>query len=106
MILRVFSEGSYGSNLVHINVGSVDSLAQRDLHITEQVSNRILSPYLYDPSIPNQPRRNSSRPNAILITTCPANPYRPTTSPSHRVLRSMRDNKKSKKQHNSSQATS
>eukprot|EP00983_Pelagomonas_calceolata_P024589 774246-Pelagomonas_calceolata.AAC.1 len=39
MILKVVSEGSYGSNLTHMD-GSTDRLAQHDLHITEQVSNR------------------------------------------------------------------
>eukprot|EP00983_Pelagomonas_calceolata_P125015 1161172-Pelagomonas_calceolata.AAC.8 len=40
MISKVISEGPYGSNLIHmaVDVGSVDRLAQHDLHITEQVS--------------------------------------------------------------------
>eukprot|EP00983_Pelagomonas_calceolata_P084038 1156281-Pelagomonas_calceolata.AAC.2 len=92
MILKVVSEGSYGSNLLQMNVGSADRLAQHDLHITEQTSTRILPPYLFDPSIPDQDRRTSSRPDAILVTPCPANPNIPPTSPSHWVLRSMRRN--------------
>eukprot|EP00983_Pelagomonas_calceolata_P089551 1157324-Pelagomonas_calceolata.AAC.1 len=36
-ILKVVSEGFYGSNLVHMDVGSADHLAQHDLHITEPV---------------------------------------------------------------------
>eukprot|EP00983_Pelagomonas_calceolata_P032014 1004637-Pelagomonas_calceolata.AAC.1 len=39
--------------------------------------------------IPIQTRRNSSRPDAILVTHLPTNPNRPLTPPSHRVLRSM-----------------
>eukprot|EP00983_Pelagomonas_calceolata_P008678 283402-Pelagomonas_calceolata.AAC.1 len=66
MILKEVSEGSYGSNLVRMNVGSTDRLAQHDLQITEQVSKRVISPYLSDPSIPDQARRTSSRPDAIL----------------------------------------
>eukprot|EP00983_Pelagomonas_calceolata_P056329 1144547-Pelagomonas_calceolata.AAC.1 len=34
-------------------------------------------------------RRNSSRPDAILVTPCPANPNVPPTAPSHRVLCSL-----------------
>eukprot|EP00983_Pelagomonas_calceolata_P029428 921937-Pelagomonas_calceolata.AAC.5 len=92
MILKEVSEGSYGSNLIHMDVGSADRLAQHDLQITEQVSNRVVPPYLFDPSIPDQARRTSTRPDAILVTPCPANPNRPPTPPSHWVLRSMRRN--------------
>eukprot|EP00983_Pelagomonas_calceolata_P126719 1161333-Pelagomonas_calceolata.AAC.7 len=90
MILKVVSEGSYGSNLLQLDVGSADRLAQHDLHITEQISDRVIPPYLFDPSIPDQAEHTSSRPNAILVTPCPANPNRPPTPPSHRVLCSMR----------------
>eukprot|EP00983_Pelagomonas_calceolata_P058576 1145545-Pelagomonas_calceolata.AAC.3 len=40
MDLKVVSEGSYGSSLVHMDEGSTDRLAQHDLrlHIIEQVS--------------------------------------------------------------------
>eukprot|EP00983_Pelagomonas_calceolata_P084766 1156422-Pelagomonas_calceolata.AAC.3 len=92
MTLKVVSKGSYGSNLLHMDVGSADRLAQNDLHITEQVSNRVIPPYLFDPSIPDQARRNSSCPDAVLVTPCPAIPNRPPTPSSHRVLRSMRRN--------------
>eukprot|EP00983_Pelagomonas_calceolata_P113418 1159981-Pelagomonas_calceolata.AAC.4 len=96
MILKVISEGSYampsGSNLMHMDVGSADRLAQHDLHITKQVSNRVIPPYLFDLSMPDQARRTSSCPNIILVTPCPANPDRPPTPPSHQVLRSMRRN--------------
>eukprot|EP00983_Pelagomonas_calceolata_P072636 1151808-Pelagomonas_calceolata.AAC.3 len=91
MMLKVASEGSCVSNFVHVDVGSADRLAQHELHIPEQVSTRIIPPYLFDPSIPDQARCTSSRPDAILVTPCPTNPNRPRTSPSHRVLRSMRD---------------
>eukprot|EP00983_Pelagomonas_calceolata_P051397 1142385-Pelagomonas_calceolata.AAC.1 len=73
-----------------MDVGSADRLAQHDLHITEQVSNRVIPPYLFDPSIPDQARRTSCRPDAILVTACPTNPNRPRTSPLHWVLHSMR----------------
>eukprot|EP00983_Pelagomonas_calceolata_P072147 1151580-Pelagomonas_calceolata.AAC.1 len=43
------------------DVGSADRLAQHD-HITEQVSNRAIPPYLFHPSVPVQARRTSSRP--------------------------------------------
>eukprot|EP00983_Pelagomonas_calceolata_P070188 1150685-Pelagomonas_calceolata.AAC.2 len=46
MILKVVSEGSYGLNLVHMDVGSIDRLAQHDLHITEQAFNRVIPPSL------------------------------------------------------------
>eukprot|EP00983_Pelagomonas_calceolata_P089811 1157348-Pelagomonas_calceolata.AAC.4 len=92
MILKVVSEGSYGSNLLQMDAGSADYLAQHDLHITEQISNLVMPPYLFDPSISDQARRISSRPVAILVTPCPANPNRPPTSLSHRVLRSTRRN--------------
>eukprot|EP00983_Pelagomonas_calceolata_P122381 1160902-Pelagomonas_calceolata.AAC.10 len=75
-----------------MDVGSADRLAQHDMHITEQISNRIIPPYLFDPSIPDHARRTSSHPHAILVTPCPANPNRPPTPSSHRVLHSMRRN--------------
>eukprot|EP00983_Pelagomonas_calceolata_P013949 447180-Pelagomonas_calceolata.AAC.1 len=87
MILKVVSEGSYESNLTQIDVGSADRLVQHDLHITEQTSNRAIPPYLFDPSIPDQARRPFSRPDAILVTPCPANllnPNRPPPPSSHR----------------------
>eukprot|EP00983_Pelagomonas_calceolata_P049460 1141528-Pelagomonas_calceolata.AAC.1 len=84
MILKVVSEGSYGSNILQMDVGSADRLAQHDLHITEKASNRFIPPYLFDPSIPDQARRTSSRPDAILVTPCPAIPNRPPTPSSHR----------------------
>eukprot|EP00983_Pelagomonas_calceolata_P054577 1143747-Pelagomonas_calceolata.AAC.2 len=37
MSLRRVSKGSYGSNLLQMDVGSADRLAQHDLHITERV---------------------------------------------------------------------
>eukprot|EP00983_Pelagomonas_calceolata_P022446 705805-Pelagomonas_calceolata.AAC.1 len=40
MILKGVSEGSYGSYLLQMDVGSADRLAQHDMHITEQISNR------------------------------------------------------------------
>eukprot|EP00983_Pelagomonas_calceolata_P057152 1144939-Pelagomonas_calceolata.AAC.7 len=92
MILKVVSKGSYGSKLLQMDVGSADRLAQYDLHITEQVSNHVIPPYLFDLSIPDQARRSSSRPDALLVTPCPANSNGPPTSPSHRVLHSMRRN--------------
>eukprot|EP00983_Pelagomonas_calceolata_P029908 936431-Pelagomonas_calceolata.AAC.8 len=33
---EAISESSYGSNLVHMDVGSADRLAQHDLHVPEQ----------------------------------------------------------------------
>eukprot|EP00983_Pelagomonas_calceolata_P021110 662115-Pelagomonas_calceolata.AAC.1 len=66
MILKVVSEGSYGSNLMYMDVGSTDRLAQHDLHITNQVSNRVIPPFLFHLSITDQARRTSSRPDAIL----------------------------------------
>eukprot|EP00983_Pelagomonas_calceolata_P023824 749950-Pelagomonas_calceolata.AAC.1 len=51
MILKEVSEGSYGSNLMHMDGGSADRLAQHDLQITEQVSNHVIPPFFFDPSI-------------------------------------------------------
>eukprot|EP00983_Pelagomonas_calceolata_P117729 1160441-Pelagomonas_calceolata.AAC.2 len=86
---RQVSEGSYGSNLVQLDAGNADRLAQHDLHVPKQVSNRALPSYLFKPRTPTQVRCNSSRPGAILVTPCPANPSR-LPPPSHRELRSMR----------------
>eukprot|EP00983_Pelagomonas_calceolata_P030091 943007-Pelagomonas_calceolata.AAC.1 len=66
VILKVVSEGSYGSNFLLMAVCSADRLAQYDLHITEQTFNRVIPPYLFDPSIPDQTQRTSSHPDAIL----------------------------------------
>eukprot|EP00983_Pelagomonas_calceolata_P036673 1134315-Pelagomonas_calceolata.AAC.1 len=67
-----------------MDVGSADRLAQHDMHITEQVSDRVIPPYLFDPSIPDRARRTSSCPDAILVTPYPANPNRPPPPSSHR----------------------
>eukprot|EP00983_Pelagomonas_calceolata_P010303 334537-Pelagomonas_calceolata.AAC.1 len=98
-VLRVISEGSYVSNLIHIDVGNADRLAQHGPHITE----RAISPCLFasillstrvqpprqekeSPGVQEhggQPSRSSltlctsSRPDAILVTPCPANLNRP-----------------------------
>eukprot|EP00983_Pelagomonas_calceolata_P040927 1137826-Pelagomonas_calceolata.AAC.1 len=92
MVLKENSKGSCGSNVIHMDIGSADRLAQHDLHITEQISNRVIPPYLFKPSIHDQASRNSSHPDPILVTPCSTNPNKPPTSPSHRVLRSMRHN--------------
>jgi ribonuclease HI len=89
MILKEISEGSYGANLVQVDAGNSDRLAQHDLHIPEHVTNRTVPPYLFKQNIPEQARRSSSRPDAILVTPHPTNANRTTTPPSHRVLRSM-----------------
>eukprot|EP00983_Pelagomonas_calceolata_P072469 1151734-Pelagomonas_calceolata.AAC.7 len=54
MIWGVVSEGSYGSNLLQIDVGSADRLAlsQHDLQITEQVSNHVYT------SLPLRPQHS------------------------------------------------
>eukprot|EP00983_Pelagomonas_calceolata_P027209 855271-Pelagomonas_calceolata.AAC.1 len=67
-----------------MDVVSADRLAQHDLHITEQVYNRVTPLYLFNSSIPDQARQTSSRPNAILVTPCPASPNRPPPPSSHR----------------------
>eukprot|EP00983_Pelagomonas_calceolata_P005114 166088-Pelagomonas_calceolata.AAC.1 len=66
MILKLASEGSYGANLVQLNAGKTNRLAQHDLQVPEQTSNRAVASYLFKPTIPNQTRRNSSHPDAIL----------------------------------------
>eukprot|EP00983_Pelagomonas_calceolata_P028664 897522-Pelagomonas_calceolata.AAC.1 len=53
-----------------MDVCSADRLAQHDLQITEPISNRVAPPYLFDPSIPDQGRHTSSRPDAILPRSC------------------------------------
>eukprot|EP00983_Pelagomonas_calceolata_P121642 1160818-Pelagomonas_calceolata.AAC.1 len=92
MILKVVSKGSYGSNFLQMDVGSADRLTQHDMHITEQTSNRVIPPYLFGPSTPDQARRTFNHPDAILVTPYPANPNRPPSPSSHRVLRSNRRN--------------
>eukprot|EP00983_Pelagomonas_calceolata_P075640 1153094-Pelagomonas_calceolata.AAC.3 len=52
-ILKVLSKGSCGSDLIHVDVASC-SADQHDLHITEQASNRVIHPYLFDHSIPDK----------------------------------------------------
>eukprot|EP00983_Pelagomonas_calceolata_P033109 1037255-Pelagomonas_calceolata.AAC.1 len=81
IILKVVIEGYYGSNLVNMGVCSTDHLAQHDLHITEQVSNRALPSNLFKSTVSMQSRRNNSRPDAILVTPHPTNPSIPPTSP-------------------------
>eukprot|EP00983_Pelagomonas_calceolata_P111890 1159829-Pelagomonas_calceolata.AAC.3 len=76
-------------SVTYVEHGSVNRLAQQDLHITGQASNRVIPPYLFDPSIPDQARCTSSPPDAILVTLCPANPNRPLIHPSHWVLHSI-----------------
>eukprot|EP00967_Tisochrysis_lutea_P129835 scaffold223770_cov16-Tisochrysis_lutea.AAC.1 len=52
IIFKVVGKVPYGSNLAHVNVGSTDHLAQRNLHIPEHVSHQIASSYLFEHSIP------------------------------------------------------
>eukprot|EP00983_Pelagomonas_calceolata_P006120 203818-Pelagomonas_calceolata.AAC.1 len=40
MILKLVSEGSYGANLVQLDPGNTNCLAQHDLQVPEQTSNR------------------------------------------------------------------
>eukprot|EP00983_Pelagomonas_calceolata_P046061 1139988-Pelagomonas_calceolata.AAC.2 len=68
LVFSFVTKGSYGSNLVRMDVGSADRLAQHDLHITEQVSDRVMPPYLFHPSLPDQAKRISSRPDAVCQT--------------------------------------
>eukprot|EP00983_Pelagomonas_calceolata_P127525 1161413-Pelagomonas_calceolata.AAC.1 len=86
MILKLVSEGSYGANLVQLDAGNTNRLAQHDLQIPEQVSNRTVSSYLF------KTKRKSNPPDAILVTPHPTNQNRPPTPPSHQVLRSMGSN--------------
>eukprot|EP00983_Pelagomonas_calceolata_P026821 842751-Pelagomonas_calceolata.AAC.1 len=51
MILNVISEGSYGANLVQLDASNTNRLAQHDLQIPEQTSNRAVSSYLLTPMI-------------------------------------------------------
>eukprot|EP00983_Pelagomonas_calceolata_P055264 1144073-Pelagomonas_calceolata.AAC.4 len=94
VIKNMVTEQHNIASIMIFESGSADCLAQYDLHITEQVSNRAILLYLFDPIIPDQARRYSSRPDTILVTPCPTNPNKPLYSPSHRVLRSMRGKEK------------
>jgi len=74
------------------------SLAQKQrLHATflanKQCKSGVTRPlpvpsYLFKQNIPEQARRTSSRPDAILVTPQPTNTNRQAPPPSHRVLRS------------------
>eukprot|EP00983_Pelagomonas_calceolata_P131928 1161822-Pelagomonas_calceolata.AAC.2 len=88
MILKLVSQGYYGANLVQLDAANTNRLAQQDLQVPEQTSNRAV-PSLFKPTIPIQTRRNSSRPDAMLVTPHPTNLNRPPTPPSHGVLHSM-----------------
>eukprot|EP00983_Pelagomonas_calceolata_P006221 206251-Pelagomonas_calceolata.AAC.1 len=68
MILKEVSEGSYGSNLIQMDVGSADCLARHDLPITDQVFNRVIPPYLFDPSIPD---KLNAPPAALMLSWSP-----------------------------------
>eukprot|EP00983_Pelagomonas_calceolata_P065058 1148423-Pelagomonas_calceolata.AAC.1 len=52
MILRLVSEGSYGSNLVHMDVGCTDR--SPSMTFTSQSKIGIIPRHLFDPSIPDQ----------------------------------------------------
>eukprot|EP00983_Pelagomonas_calceolata_P033308 1043282-Pelagomonas_calceolata.AAC.1 len=71
MILTPVSEGSCGANLVQLDAGNTNRLAQYDLQVPEQNSNRAVPSYLFKPIIPNQTRCNSSRPDAIFGHSSP-----------------------------------
>eukprot|EP00983_Pelagomonas_calceolata_P020271 639912-Pelagomonas_calceolata.AAC.1 len=60
MILKL-SEGSYGANLVQLDAGNTNCLAQHDLQVTGQISNRAVPSCLFKPMISNQTRHSSSR---------------------------------------------
>eukprot|EP00983_Pelagomonas_calceolata_P048453 1141049-Pelagomonas_calceolata.AAC.1 len=57
MILKLVSEGSYGANLVQLDAGNTNHLAQHDLPFPEQISNCAVPSYLFKPMIPIQTRR-------------------------------------------------
>eukprot|EP00983_Pelagomonas_calceolata_P003849 124815-Pelagomonas_calceolata.AAC.1 len=95
MILKVVSEGSYGSSLMHMDVGSRNHLGQHNVYINEQAYNRVIPPYIFGFSIPDRARCKCSRLDAILVTPCLTNPSR-CASPSHRVVCSMRGNEEAR----------
>eukprot|EP00983_Pelagomonas_calceolata_P023422 737766-Pelagomonas_calceolata.AAC.1 len=84
MILKLVNEGSYNANLVQLDAGNTNRLAQHNLQVPEIISTRAVPSYLFKSMIPIQTRRNSSRPDAILVTSHSTNPNKPSTPPSHR----------------------
>eukprot|EP00983_Pelagomonas_calceolata_P004877 159874-Pelagomonas_calceolata.AAC.1 len=50
MILKLVSEGSYEANLVQLDAGNTSHLAQHDLQVPEQVSNRAVPSNLFKPT--------------------------------------------------------
>eukprot|EP00983_Pelagomonas_calceolata_P134379 1162056-Pelagomonas_calceolata.AAC.4 len=70
MILKVVGKGSYGSNLLQMDVGSADRLAQHDMHITEQISKQRVKPsYLFSPAFLIKQDATPAAPTPSFYTT-------------------------------------
>eukprot|EP00983_Pelagomonas_calceolata_P005703 187672-Pelagomonas_calceolata.AAC.1 len=50
MILKLVCESSYVANLVQLDAGNTNCLAQHDLQVPEQVSNRAVPSNLFKPT--------------------------------------------------------
>eukprot|EP00983_Pelagomonas_calceolata_P022476 707253-Pelagomonas_calceolata.AAC.1 len=65
MILKVVSEGSYGSSLFQMDVGSADRLAQHDLHI---LSKSLTALYLHTSLTPAFLIKLDAPPAALMLS--------------------------------------
>ena len=64
-IIEALRRGSFGANLCFTDAGSDARLVSQGIDTTN-VANRVLPPWLL-PHLPEEERRHSSRPDAILI---------------------------------------
>ena len=75
-----------GRCIVSLDIGSEQRLAQHNLQLPDQASNRFVPDWLFNPNI-RKDARSTRRPDAILVT-----PITSTTSNHSRVLRSAANN--------------
>ena len=89
LIMKAISKGTLGACIVSLDIGSESRLSQQNLQIPDHASNRFVPQWLFQRNLPDRERRNSSPPDAVLITPSLCNKATPyATSDMLRVLRS------------------
>ena len=84
LIMKALSKASLGACIVSMDIGSKDRLAQQDLQIPENTTNRVIPKWLLPPNFSDKNRLTCSRPDAILVA---AKPMNTTSAPPRQVSR-------------------
>ena len=73
LIMKALSKASLGACIVSMDIGSKDRLAQENLQIPENTTNRMVPKWLFPPNFSDKNRLTCSRPDAIIVTAKPLN---------------------------------